>query len=192
MAYIWKRYLLFERKQLWSELKNSFARLVYAYNSLHWVSNDGILFSNNVYNSLFVSLHPTYRLANVKRKKPKFDRLIVSSTSSSISQQSSFWLYTFPAWELMYNLSLWLSIFGSSHCFDLRSKALLSHRMLGKLDKKWVKLVSFMQKTNIIIWGQWRWSWKCSWFLSGLKLFSLILFYNIVYFQFIIRTFKWE
>lgn len=90
MAYLWKRYLLFERKQLWSELKNSFARLVYAYNSLHWLSNDGILFSNNVYNSLFVSLHPTYRHANVKRKKPKFDRLIVSSTSSAISQQSSF------------------------------------------------------------------------------------------------------
>ena len=192
MAYLWKRYLLFERKQLRSEWKNSFAWLVYAYNSLYWVSHDGILFSNNVYNSLFVSLHPTYRLANVKGKKPKFDRLVVSSTSFAISQQSSFWLYTFPAWELMYNLSLWLSVFGSSHCIDLRSEALLSHRMLRKLDKKWAKLVSFMQKTNIIIWGQWRWSWKCSWFLSGLKLFSLILFYNIVYFQFIIRTFKWE
>ena len=70
MANLWKCNLLFKRQQLWNESENSFIRLVHAYNYLRRLSYDGILFSDNVYDSLSISLHSTHRPSNVKGKKP--------------------------------------------------------------------------------------------------------------------------
>ena len=177
---------------MWDKWKNSFVRLVYAGNFIFRLPHDGILFSDNVYNTMLIFVYTTYCPLNVKRKESQFDWLVVSSPSFVISKQSSFWLYTFLARKLMYHLSLWLSVFRSCYCFNLWSKALFSHRMLRKLDQKWLKLVSLVQKTYLIIWSQRRWSWECSWFLSRLILFLHILLYNLVHFQLIICAFKWE